>query len=202
MRIFPFLFVFIFSFPSLLFPFRQSVVPSSDSSPAIAQKISLPGISNVGKISNSLFRGAQPELSHLDELKKLGVNTIVDLRLESSQTRERERQQAESLGMRFVSIPVGGFSTPTSAQLAEFFSLFRATPPQNIFVHCEFGKDRTGVFIASYRIAFDHWTPDQAATEMRAFGFKRHVHPSMAAFVQSLPDRLHTDPALKAALRN
>jgi tyrosine-protein phosphatase SIW14 len=202
MRIFSFLFVFIFSFSSLLFPFRQSAVSSSVSSPAIAQKISLPGISNAGKISDSLFRGAQPELSHLDELKKLGVTNIVDLRLESSSTRERERVQAESLGMRFVSIPVGGFSTPTSAQLAEFFSLIRETPRKNIFVHCEYGKDRTGVFIASYRIAFDHWTADQAITEMRAFGFKRHVHPSMAAFVQSLPDRLHSDPTLKAALGN
>jgi tyrosine-protein phosphatase SIW14 len=167
----------------------------------MAQKVTLPGISNAGKVSDSLFRGAQPHLSSLDELKKLGITAIVDLRSESHHTRERERLKAESLGIRFISIPVDGFSTPTSAQLAEFFTLFREAPLQKVFVHCEFGQDRTGVFIAAYRIAFDHWSSDQALSEMLYFGFNRRWHRSMASFVRSLPDRLHSDAILKSALQ-
>jgi tyrosine-protein phosphatase SIW14 len=168
----------------------------------LAEKISLPGVPNAGKISDSLFRGAQPDVSRLDELKKLGVTAIVDLRSESPRTREREQIQAEALGMHFLSIPVDGFSAPTSLQLAEFFALVREIPQQRIFVHCEYGRDRTGVFVASYRIAFEHWTADQAMSEMLAFGFRHHWHPSMVHFVHTLPDRLRSDPTLKAALGN
>jgi tyrosine-protein phosphatase SIW14 len=203
MRNFPFVALLIFSSTLSAVPFRQSSAPSvnfASSSALDAEKISIPGIPNAGKISNSLFRGAQPDLSHLDELKKLGITTIVDLRSESSQTRAQEKLRAESLGMHFISIPVGGFSTPTSAQLAEFFSVVRETPLQKIFVHCKLGEDRTGVFIASYRIAFDHWTPDQAITEMLFFGFNQHWHPAMGEFVKDLPTRLQSDTTLKTAL--
>jgi protein-tyrosine phosphatase len=166
----------------------------------IAEKISIPGIPNAGKVSESLFRGAQPHLSHLSELKTLGITTIVDLREESRQTRAEEQKLSEALGMHFVSIPIGGFSTPSAAQLAEFFSLVRTTPAQKIFVHCEYGEDRTGTLIAAYRIAFEHWTADQALAEMRAFGFNRSWHPPMVTFVRTLPARLHSDPLLKASL--
>jgi protein tyrosine/serine phosphatase len=193
--------LFFFSFFSSV-PFRQSPARSSSSSPPIAQKLSLRGISNAARVSDSLFRGAQPHLSALGELKNLGVTTIVDLRRESPSLRAQERSRAESLGMHFISIPVGVFSTPTSAQLAEFFSLLREVPPQKIFVHCEYGEDRTGVFIASYRIAFERWSPDQAISEMLAFRFHRHWHPSMANFVRALPDSLSSDPTLKSSLTN
>jgi len=200
MPLLPLFFVLFFSLLSSSVPFRQSTSPFPSSAPLAAQKISIPGIPNAGKVSDSLFRGAQPHLSDLAELTKLGITTIVDLRAEFPRLRDRERIQAESLGIHFVSLPVGGFSNPTSAQLAEFFTLLRSSPPQKIFVHCEFGQDRTGVFIAAYRIAFDHWSPDQAVSEMLAFGFNRPWHSSMETFVRSLPDNLHSDPLLKSAL--
>jgi protein tyrosine/serine phosphatase len=202
MRNFPVLSVLYFALQPCSVPFWQSSALPPASPLVVAKKISLPGIHNAGKISDSLFRGAQPDIAHLDELKKLGVTTIVDLRSEASDTRERERIQAESLGLHFISIPVGGFSAPTAMQLAEFFSLLRETPLQKIFVHCEYGRDRTGVFIAAYRIAFDHWSSDQAMSEMLVFGFNRRWHPAMVGFVQALPDRLHSDPTWKAVLGN
>jgi tyrosine-protein phosphatase SIW14 len=196
--------LFLISFPSLSssVPFRQTAVSRSSSSPAIAKKISIPGISNAAEVSTSLFRGAQPQIDSLDELKKIGITTIVDLRSESAGLRERERAKAESLGIHFVSIPVKGFATPTSEQLAEYFALLRQAPLQKVFVHCRYGEDRTGVFIAAYRIAFDRWTADQAYSEMLDFGFNHDWHPSMTAFIRSLPERLHTDPVLKSALGN
>jgi tyrosine-protein phosphatase SIW14 len=202
MRFFALLFVLFFSSLSSSVPFWQSALSTPSSSPTIAKRFSIPGISNAGKVSDSLFRGAQPNIDNLDELKKLGVTTIVDLRGESPHLRERERQKAESLGIHFVSIPVSGFSPPTSEQLAEYFTLVRQAPLQKVFVHCRFGEDRTGVFIASYRIAFEHWTSDQAYSEMLYFGYNRHWHPSMTAFIRALPERLGSDPTLKSALGN
>ena len=167
---------------------------------SFAARVSLNGVHNAGKITDRLFRGAQPSPSALPQLKALGITTIVDLRRGSPQTSEDERHLAESLGLRFVHIPVGGFSTPSSEQLARFFSLLRETPPQTIFVHCHYGEDRTGVFIASYRIAFQHWPAEQALAEMRAFGFNSFWHPGMITFVRQLPARLQSDPTLRTAL--
>jgi protein tyrosine/serine phosphatase len=136
----------------------------------------------------------------LSELRKLGITTIVSLRSQPSHTGSSERRHAESLGMRFVSIPVGGFANPTSEQLAQFFSLLRNSPNEKVFVHCMLGDDRTGVFVAAYRVAFDHWTARQALSEMNAFGFNYPWHHGMAAFVRDLPNRLQSDPVLKASL--
>jgi protein tyrosine/serine phosphatase len=186
-------------------PFQQSALPTSNtssSSVSFAEKVSITGIPNLGKISEHLYRGAQPDISNLAELKKLGITTIVDLRSESFRTRDLERARAESLGLHFVSIPVASFSNPTSAQLAQFFSLLRQTPPENIFIHCHFGEDRTGVFIAAYRIAFEKWSADQALSEMNAYGFNHLWHPSMITFVRQFPDRMQSDPALKPFLLN
>lgn len=163
---------------------------------AYGEKLHIAGIPNSGKINDFLYRGAQPREQGLPELKKLGVTTIVDLRSEDPQKADRERKQAESLGMRFVHIPVGGWDPPTNDQVAQFLSLFGNGPGQKIFVHCRFGEDRTGVFIAAYRMAMEKLPPEQAMEEMYFFGFHGHWHPAMKAFVRDFPARLNSAPAL------
>jgi tyrosine-protein phosphatase SIW14 len=187
--------------PRTAFP-HAFALPASSSAPAVAEKISVSGISNVAKVSDSLFRGAQPPLATLDELKSLGITAIIDLRGEDQQSRDHERDRAEALGIHFISVPLGGFATPTAAQLAEFFALLRETPAPKIFIHCHLGSDRTGVFIAAYRIAFQHWSSEQALSEMHRFGFHSHWHPAMGTYIRALPALLQSDPTLKAALPN
>jgi protein tyrosine phosphatase (PTP) superfamily phosphohydrolase (DUF442 family) len=106
---------------------------------AYGQKLQIAGIHNAGKITGVLYRGAQPREQGLSELKKLGITTIVDLRGEDREKVEWERQRAESLGIRFVHIPVSGWSPPTDQQVIEFLSLFRGDPRQKIFLHCHLG---------------------------------------------------------------
>jgi protein tyrosine/serine phosphatase len=200
MRRIYFFLVFLFFLTPHLAVRAQEAAPKSSISSNYGQKIVVPGIHNAGKVSDNVFRGAQPNLSSFSLLKQLGVTTIVNLRSESAAKVDKERREAQALGLRYVYIPVGGFSNPTNEQLASFFTLLRETPAPTIFVHCEFGRDRTGVFIASYRIAFQNWTADQALSEMLAFGFHRNFHPGMTTFIRDLPSRVHSDPLLKSAL--
>jgi tyrosine-protein phosphatase SIW14 len=199
MRCFARIFVFLFSV-TLLAPHSFPSSPTSESSEAIAQKISIPGVPNAGKVTDHLFRGAQPSLNNLSELKKLGVTTIIDLRAESSHTAAEEQARAEALGMRFFRVPIGGFSTPSNAELIQFFQILRDSPDQTVFIHCEFGRDRTGVMIAAYRIAFQKWSTDHALSEMNSFGFNHLWHPSMITYVRSLPTRIQSDPGLKKSV--
>jgi protein tyrosine phosphatase (PTP) superfamily phosphohydrolase (DUF442 family) len=163
---------------------------------AYGEKLRIVGVPNSGKINDHLYRGAQPRDPGLLELKKLGISTIVDLRVEDQARIGWEEKRAESLGIRFVHIPVGGWSPPTNEQVAQFLSIFRDRPQEKVFVHCHFGDDRTGVFVASYRMAFEKVPPDQALKEMYYFGFNGFWHPSMASFVRDFPTRLGTAPSL------
>ena len=49
------------------------------------EKIHIEGVPNAGKIGEHLYRGAQPKLLAVSELKKIGVTTVVDLRSEDPQ---------------------------------------------------------------------------------------------------------------------
>ncbi len=160
---------------------------------APAEKLKIAGVPNAGKVSDVLFRGAQPSAQGLAELKKLGVTTIVDLRGNSGPV-AWERAQAESLGMRFVNIPVLGWSAPDNAKVAQFLKLVQQDPTQKIFIHCYYGEDRTGVMVATYRIAQQNWTSDQAAAEMNSFGFHHHLYPAMKSYVRAFPAKFAADP--------
>jgi len=163
---------------------------------AYGEKLKLNGVPNSGKISDALFRGAQPRAEGMKELKNLGITTIVDLRGEDPDKITWERRQAESIGIRFVSIPVSGWAPPTNDQVAAFLALFRDHPKEKVFIHCRFGDDRTGVFVATYRMAFEGWHPQQAMNEMYFFGFNGFWHPSMKSYIRDFPARLQTAPAL------
>lgn len=164
-----------------------------------ARKISVPGIPNAGKISETLFRGAQPTATGLAQLKQLGVTTIVNLR-DWHAAVASERKRAEGRGIHFINIPVSGWSPPADGQVAQFLSLFHDSPGEKIFVHCKYGDDRTGVMIAAYRIAQNHWSVQQAIEEMHAFGFHNHWHPSMESYVRKFPSKFAADPVF-ASLR-
>lgn len=179
-----------------------SVQPSIQAAarPAYGTKLRINGIHNAGKINDALYRGGQPQEQGLAELKKLGISTIVDLRGDGRDRIAWERRKAESLGMRFVNIPVSGWAAPTEKQIGEFLSLFRSDPQQKVFVHCRFGEDRTGVFVATYRMAMDKWTPEQAMNEMYFFNFNGFWHPAMKSFVREFPGRLKSSTFLASLL--
>jgi protein tyrosine phosphatase (PTP) superfamily phosphohydrolase (DUF442 family) len=168
---------------------------------AYGEKLHFTGLPNGGKVNDALFRGAQPHTEGLQELQKLGVTTIVDLRGEDQEKQEWERKQAEALGIRFVSIPVSGWDPPSNEQVAQFLALFRdatkdGKAKERVFVHCRFGDDRTGVFVATYRMAYEGWQPQQAMNEMYFFGFNGFWHPAMKTFIRDFPAKLKSAPAL------
>src|SRR3954464_7561363 len=76
------------------------------------------------QVSGTLFRGGQPTERGFQELKRRGIRTIVNLRVDDS-----ERAIVESLGMKYVHIPIAmpGLSRPWKkiavTDIAAFFQL-------------------------------------------------------------------------------
>src|SRR5580658_6964913 len=67
------------------------------------------GLQNFEKVSDSLYRGAQPSDEGFRQLAKLGVRTVVDLRGAGGRS-SREAAIVSGLGMKYVNIPLDGFA--------------------------------------------------------------------------------------------
>jgi tyrosine-protein phosphatase SIW14 len=166
---------------------------------ASATSITIQGVSNAGSVTGTLFRGAQPKDSAYAGLQKLGMSIVVDLRGESGEV-SLEKKAVEAMGMQFVNLPWSGAGLPSRDQLLTFFTLLRDNPDKKIFLHCQYGADRTGVMIALYRIAVDHWTPEQAIAEMKDFHYHSFMLPHLAKYVRAFPAALAGDPSLAGAV--
>jgi protein tyrosine phosphatase (PTP) superfamily phosphohydrolase (DUF442 family) len=132
-----------------------------------AKLIELPGLPNLHKVSDDLYRGAQPTAEGMRQLKKLGVKTIVNLRLFHS-----DRNKITGMGFSYQRIPVTAWH-PEDGAVVRFLKI--ATDPNctPVFVHCQRGAHRTGLMCAVYRIAVQGWSKAEAIDEMTNgdFGF-------------------------------
>ncbi len=167
-----------------------------DALAASDEKLTLDGVANFGRITPHLYRGAQPEVSAYSSLRRFGIDTVVRLST-GDEFIEGERARVEALRMRFVSLPWRTADTPTTEQVATFLALLRDHPDWTVFVHCRKGVDRTGVMVALYRIALDHWAADQAVWEMRAFHYRPIFQPHLQDYVEGFPQLLAFQPALR-----
>jgi tyrosine-protein phosphatase SIW14 len=188
--------IFLAAWPGHFFGKPQATSTVATSSAISAKRIYVPGVPNAAQVDERLYRGAQPRGAGVRALKEMGVTTIVDLRDEEKTRIAWEQRTAETLGMRFVNIPVNGWAAPSDQQVAMFLEIFRDNPTEKVFVHCRFGDDRTGVFVATYRMAFDQASWREALREMNQFGFNWMWHRNMSAFVREFPEHLENSPAL------
>lgn len=175
-------------------PPPKASVPS-EANHAIATRLNIQGVPNPGKVTPTLYRGAQPTKEGFANLAKLGINIVVDLR----GSRASERQIVTGLGMRYVALPWRCFS-PRDEHFAQFLALLRENPGRKVFVHCRVGDDRTGMDIAAYRMAEQGWTAKEARREMEVFGvnwFHRTICPRLASYEQQFPARFKTSPAFQ-----
>ncbi len=133
-----------------------------------ATPITLGGAPNLHKISDTLYRSAQPSAEGMQNLKTLGIRTVINLRAFHS-----DSEELENTGLRGEHIYMKTWH-PERADAVRFLKL--ATDPARapVLVHCQHGADRTGTMIALYRIAVQGWSQEEAAREMTEGGFGFH----------------------------
>jgi protein tyrosine/serine phosphatase len=145
-------------------------------------------IKNFGKMDDRLYRGAQPKQEDYKDLAALGVKTVVDL--QDSPT-SYEKRAAEAVGMRYVNIPMSDSSYPKQESIDTFLKLVNDPSTGVMFIHCAGGRHRTGVIGAVYRFNVNHWTFDQAYSEMKDYDFyTRWGHGDLLTFVQDYAQKI------------
>ena len=156
----------------------------------LAQKVEKPPdraifrirIKNFGQMDARFYRGAQPHKSDYEDLAALGIKTVIDLREDPE---PYERPLVESLGMRYVNIPMVDKQYPTQEVTDLFLKTVNDPATGKFFVHCAGGRHRTGAMGAVYRSKFYDWTFDQAYTEMKQYDFYTSWgHKAFKDFVQ------------------
>jgi protein tyrosine phosphatase (PTP) superfamily phosphohydrolase (DUF442 family) len=158
-------------------------------------KADAPPLANLGQLSPTLERGAQPTQAGFTELRKQGIDTVINLRPEANW----EGPIVKGLGMNYLYMPLPAVGAPTNEQAMQF--LRAVTDPANgkVYFHCLHGSDRTGAMAAAYRIAVDHVPVDKAIEEMGQYGFHAGFEDEKVVFVRQFADFwAKLDPAAKA----
>src|SRR5438309_11185359 len=144
-------------------------------------------IRNFGKMDDRFYRGAQPDESDYKDLKALGVKTVIDLQ---DRPTNYEKRDVETLGMRYVNIPMSDSSYPKEESINAFLKLVNNPSTGTMFVHCAGGRHRTGVLGAVYRFNVNHWSYDQAYAEMKDYDFyTRFGHGDLKTYVEDYAKR-------------
>ena len=129
------------------------------------------------QVDEQLYRGSQPDADGFRHLRDLGIKTVINLREERDALQTGEQKIVESLGMRYVHLPVKD---------GNFFTWFRRIPedtvkrflaivqsePGPVFIHCRRGTDRTGAMVAFYRMARSGWDAKRATNEANDVGMR------------------------------
>jgi len=158
-------------------------------------------IKNFGQMDARFYRGAQPKEDQYEELKALGIETVIDLQAEP---KEYERRIVESMGMRYVNIPMVEKKYPKPEDVAAFLKLADDPATGKFYVHCAGGRHRTGVMGAVYRFNKNGWDYEHVYREMKDFDFyTAWGHGAFKDFVQDYWQQFQTAksnaPAVTAA---
>ena len=150
--------------------------------PSWSAEIAVQGVPNFHQVNEKIYRGGQPVAEGWNQLAKLGVKTVVDLRRPNEHSTADEERVVKALGMRYVNVPMNGIVAPSEEQLTKVLAVLNSAEGGPVFVHCRRGADRTGTVLACYRMGHDGWNNKKAFKEAKSlgmswmeFGMKRYI---------------------------
>jgi uncharacterized protein (TIGR01244 family) len=134
-------------------------------------------------ISQKVSVGEQPQQSDLEELRKDGVTTVVNLRVPGENTcltPAEERAIAEKLGLQYHHLPIS-LDKLDAAQVKELREILHNSQGP-VFVHCGMGQRA-----CSFSLAASDVDADSIFERARELGFPVQDE-KLKAFVRSLTE--------------
>lgn len=134
-----------------------------------AVPIQLPGVYNLYKINDTLYRSEQPSKRGMKNLKKMGIKTIINLRAFHS-----DADEIRGTGLLEEELSVKTWHIEDE-DVIRVLRIIRKKENGPFLIHCQHGADRTGVMSAMYRIVEQGWSKDEAIREMVDGGYGFHA---------------------------
>lgn len=143
---------------------RPQVALGMTAGPQWAASLEEPGLPNLHKVSDDLYRGAQPSDAGFERLAAMGVRTVVNAR-----KGDDDLAVLRAAGLEYEFIPMSAFD-PRDEDVIRFLRIAGDPRRGPVFVHCQHGADRTGFLCAMYRVAVQGWSRQEAVEEMTRGG--------------------------------
>ena len=107
--------------------------------------------SNRHRVTDKLWRAAQPGPGHLRWAKRHGIETVLNLRgrRDTCGAYQLERDTATELGLTLINFPCRSRGMPEKSTLREAAKLFE-TMDYPVLMHCKSGADRAGFLAALF----------------------------------------------------
>ena len=155
-----------------------------------SHKSSATKIKNFGQMDERFYRGARPKQEDFKDLAALGIKTVIDL---TEDPNGDEKATVESLGMKYVHIPMVDKKYPTEEATSMFLKVTNDPATGKFFVHCAGGRHRTGAMGAVYRYQNYNWNFDQVYAEMKQYDFYTSWgHGAFKDFVKDYYDHMQS----------
>lgn len=125
------------------------------------------------QLTPDVWRGRAPYFrSSYEELRALGVRTVVDLRGNQPFASAIEKWRVERMGMTYRKVPFR-FSPFRDWDDRRVLAAMTSAADYPMYVHCNVDKDRTSVAVAAFRVKALGWDPRAAEAEAREAGLRR-----------------------------
>ena len=152
------------------------------------------GIENLTRAADGVYRGARPlNVDEMQALSNLGIKSILNLQggdMESSLWKliswnepgekpeyiAAEKSVAAQFNIAFTNIPLNSLDPVTAdedKQIDQAIEFLHNKNNQPVYVHCEHGKDRTGLVVALYKIKYEGMSVDAAYNEWVQLGHSK-----------------------------
>ena len=125
-------------------------------------------VKNCYKVTDEIYRSAQPAGETAGSLKAIGIKSILNLR----HYHPEDSEEFKKAGIILYSYKMDAGSASVK-DLTDALRIIQ-NAPKPILIHCHYGSDRTGFIIAGYRIVIMGWTAEKAIEELRKGGYGYH----------------------------
>jgi protein tyrosine/serine phosphatase len=132
----------------------------------------LPGVENLWRVTDLLYRAGQPSRAGFRTLESFGIQTVISLRQTVS-----DLSLAAGTGLALHRIPMKSryVAENRGDRIVRAMRCLNAGVARGpVLVHCHHGSDRTGLIVALWRILYEGWSRQQALDELIAGGYGYH----------------------------
>lgn len=133
-------------------------------------KVDLPGARNVTRVDATIMCAGATTPETSTELKKLGFNSIINLRRDGEPGVDisASRTAATGAGLKYIHIPVDG-TNPDAKSVETFLAAVTDKANQPAYIHCG-SANRVGAMWLIKRVVVDGWDIPKATDEAVAIG--------------------------------
>jgi protein tyrosine/serine phosphatase len=133
-----------------------------------AEPITLEGVPNLHRITPMLYRSEQPSALGMQNLEKLGIRTVINLRAFNDDEEEVRGTKLRTERTKILTWRVD------DKHVIEVMNMLKRSENGPFLIHCQHGADRTGLMSAMYRMLEQDWSAEDALAELTDGGYGYH----------------------------